>query len=289
MDEYFQAIRSLPEALSRELAQLNPNVAPYVQELRLRVGKPLLFTIKGRLTPCTKYLPSVCQCALLTPELLRTAFLTLCRYSVYAYEKELQQGFVTVAGGNRVGVAGMVGKNGFTEITSLNFRVARRVVVSLPEELQQILAEMDGGLLIAGAPGSGKTTLLRSITETLCQRERVVCVIDERAELFGEDTLAYPCDVYSRFPKTEAVSMAIRCMNPQIIVCDELGTAADAAALESGVASGVQFVASVHGETGDELNCSRQMGRLLATGAFRYAVLLGGREHPGTIRKVLTL
>ena len=32
--------------------------------------------------------------------------------------------------------------------------------------------------------------------------------------------------------------MALRCMNPQYIICDELGTAADAAALEEGIASG---------------------------------------------------
>ena len=40
--------------------------------------------------------------------------------------------------------------------------------------------------------------------------------------------------------------MALRCMNPQVIVCDELGTPGDAEAVAQGVASGVVFFATVH-------------------------------------------
>ena len=32
------------------------------------------------------------------------------------------------------------------------------------------------------------------------------------------------CDVYARCTKAEGIAMALRCMNPRIIVCDELGT-----------------------------------------------------------------
>ena len=64
-----------------------------------------------------------------------------------------------------------------------------------------------------------------------------------------EDKPAVNCDVYTRYPKAKAIEMALRCMNPQAIVCDELGTAADAEALEAGLASGVVFLASVHCES----------------------------------------
>ncbi len=42
------------------------------------------------------------------------------------------------------------------------------------------------------------------------------------------------CDVYARCTKAEGIAMALRCMNPQVIVCDELGTPGDAEAVARG-------------------------------------------------------
>lgn len=42
------------------------------------------------------------------------------------------------------------------------------------------------------------------------------------------------CDVYTQCTKEAGILMALRCMNPQYIVCDELGTRAEANALEQG-------------------------------------------------------
>ena len=83
--------------------------------------------------------------------------------------------------------------------------------------------------------------------------------------------------------------MALRCMNPQVIVCDELGTAADATAVEAGLASGAVFLASVHCDSIEHLEKRPQLSRLLKTGAFETAVLLSGRSHPGEIARVVTL
>ena len=102
----------------------------------------------------------------------------------------------------------------------------------------------------AGSPGSGKTTLLRSIVQRLCESDSLVSVIDERGELMACETGSLPraaqirCDVYARCTKPEGIAMALRCMNPQILVCDELGTAEDAQAVAQGVASGVVFFAT---------------------------------------------
>ena len=61
-----------------------------------------------------------------------------------------------------------------------------------------------------------------------------------------------------------------------------LGTAADAAALEEGIASGATFLASVHCDAPESLTRKPQLARLLATGAFGAAVFLTGRSRPGT-------
>ena len=292
MDEYYQAASALPQPLAGTLAALSPRIAPFVQEIRLRVGQGVQFTVQGQLSPAGKYLPELNE--KISEETLKNCFLQLCRHSVYAYEDELSRGYFTLPGGSRVGVAGCRGGRGFGRVTSLNLRIARPVLCSLPKELTDFLAAPTGGVLVVGVPGSGKTTFLRSILQYLIEQRQIVAVADERGELTGVDCkgkmLVSPgCDVYTRCSKAAAVEMSLRCMNPRFILCDELGTAEDAAALEWGVASGVVFAASVHCESLRALQKRPQLARLLQTGAFARAVLLAGGHRPGEVAEWKTL
>lgn len=288
MDEYYRVAVSLPEPLKSELTALNPALAGHIQEIRLRADQPVQFTVKGRLVPASKLLPKGEHLANTDDALLRSCFLTLCRHSAYAYEEELQQGFLTLQDGSRVGVAGVHGDAGFAKVTSLALRVSRWVTCTLPKEVISELAALQGGILVAGAPGSGKTTFLRSMIEYLSGTDRIFSVVDERGELVnGERRLS--CDVYSRYPRAQGIQMALRCMNPQAIVCDELGTGEDAQALEQGLASGAVFLASVHCDAPDHLEKRPQLARLLQTGAFSRMVFLDGRERPGTVMEIRNL
>lgn len=295
MDEYYRILESLPPALRAPLAKLDTHYAPHIQEIRLRLGQPLQFTIRGRLCPCSKLLPGAGLPTALDADTLHDCFLQLCRRSVYAYEEELKQGYFTVQGGCRVGVAGCRGPGGFATVTSLNLRIARFLTCPLPPELEDYIAHPAAGLLLAGPPGSGKTTLLRSIISRLCETEALVSVIDERGELMACESGGLPraaqikCDVYARCAKAEGIAMALRCMNPQIIACDELGTPGDAEAVAQGTASGVVFFATVHCDTPAGLHQKPQLAPLLATGAFAKAVFLTGRARPGTVARWVEL
>lgn len=295
MDEYYRILDSLPPALRTPLGRLDTRCAPHIQEIRLRLGQPIQFTIRGRLCPAAKFLPGAGLPAAMEADMLRDCFLQLCRRSVYAYEDELQQGYFTVQGGCRIGVAGCRGPGGFSAVTSLNLRIARWITCPLPPALEEAVAARTGGLLLAGPPGSGKTTLLRSIVQRLCESDFLVSVIDERGELMACETGSLPraaqirCDVYARCSKPEGIAMALRCMNPQILVCDELGTAEDAQAVAQGVASGVVFFATAHCDTPAGLHKKPPLAALLATGAFAKAAFLSGRAHPGTVAQWVTL
>ena len=57
MDEYYRILESLPPTLRTPLAKLDAHYAPHIQEIRLRLGQPVQFTIRGRLCPAAKFLP----------------------------------------------------------------------------------------------------------------------------------------------------------------------------------------------------------------------------------------
>ena len=84
MDEYYRILESLPPALRTPLAKLDAHYAPHIQEIRLRLGQPVQFTIYGRLCPAAKFLPGTGLPAALETDTLRDCFLQLCRRSVYA-------------------------------------------------------------------------------------------------------------------------------------------------------------------------------------------------------------
>ena len=133
------------------------------------------------------------------------------------------------------------------EVSSVCIRVARQF-----PGIGERAAEFTGNILILGRPGSGKTTLLRDIIRCKSQRGSVVCVVDERQELFpcihgtsvfqqGDNT-----DILSGCPKDQGIEMAIRVMNPDMIAVDEITAKGDCDALISAGWCGISLLATAH-------------------------------------------
>ncbi|MFV8223926.1 ATPase, T2SS/T4P/T4SS family [Faecalibacterium hattorii] len=297
MDEYDQVIQTLPSWLARPLLELPSTLAPQVQEVRLRVGCTPMFTVRGAV-----YAPQelgregkALQTLRLTPPQMEEILFTLCGGSVHTHQTEIAQGYVTLASGCRAGLGGQflqTAEQGIVlqELTSVNLRIAREKMIDLPEELRAALQEHFIGMLLVGEPGSGKTTVLRSMAQELARQKKLVSVIDERRELFaGMPRRTFPgeaLDVISGIPKGQAVQMALRTLSPQVLLLDELGGMEEVSALEQGMFSGVDFVATLHAATPEEAVGRPQVRALQARGAVKVLVWLQGRTAPGQIREV---
>ncbi len=260
--KFNEVISNLDLEFSRALSHLSEKVKNEVQEIRLRINCPVVLYLVEGMYFISKggTLTKMAEENLLTAtaDNIRNTFNKICNYSVYSYQKEIVNGFITIKGGHRVGICGtaIYNKNieNIKDITSLNFRIARSMLGMSDTILKNVNADFSG-ILIAGAPCSGKTTLLRDIARNLSTGKfssaKKVVVIDERGEFSGmyrgepQNDLGY-CDILYGYSKKDGIEHSIRCLSPEIIVCDEIGNEADVKAIESGVNSGVSFIASAH-------------------------------------------
>ena len=304
MDEYYHAVGCLPSWLARPLMELPIEQAERIHEIRLRTGCELLVTMDGEpytLRELAKTIPvekSIISLKLNELQ-MEEIFYTLCGGSVHSHQNEIAFGYITLPGGCRVGIGGQFLEHPeqgvvLQKLRSLNLRIARQKNIVLPEMLRDILQKPFTGLLIVGEPDSGKTTLLRAIAHTLIQQKKLVTVIDERGEIFPEQNRLTaqgiePIDVISGIAKDRAVQMALRTLSPQVILLDELGGMQEVEALEQGLFSGVDFVATLHASSLEEAFRRPQVQALKARGALRVMVLLRGRHFPGQVKEVRLL
>ncbi len=291
-------IDKFPQNLRGPLERCKSSFSDKVTEISVRAdrpiclymgSKPLFITDKGCLTDT----PLADGVLILNAKDIENTLLRLCDYSVYAYQSEINSGFITIGNGVRVGLCGRaVIDDGqiinIRDVSSLNFRVARDIKGCSSELLSKI--DPLCGVLICGEPSSGKTTLIRDMARALSYRYRV-SVIDERAELsaYSRGASGFDmglCDLFVGYPKIKAATSAIRSMAPDIIVCDEMGDKADIEILTTSLRCGVAFIASVHASTIDDLRSRAATAEMIASSAFRFIVFMSGRDNAGRIEKI---
>lgn len=224
-----------------------------IEEIRLRADRYASLTVNGENVTVFETFSS----AELTDILIK-----MCKGSIYSYADDINNGFVTLDGGVRVGVSGKATVDsdrviGVSEISSLSVRIPHRTA-EVGGELCGMLVNSNacGGMLIYSPPGVGKTTLLKGMIRLLSGKRygRRVSVIDPRLELSGElDGKELLVDILSGYPIGAGIEIAARTLNPQIIVCDEIGSSSQAASIISAHGSGVMLVASAHGRSIAEL------------------------------------
>lgn len=279
-DCFDAAAEILPERLQRETRKIPPQTKHAVTEIRLRTDAPLLLTTAD--DPLFVRAGGRCGAFGGSDVLAPTAaevqetFLRACRWSVHSFEAQIRDGFLTLPGGHRLGLCGMTDAvtGALTHVTSMNLRIARQAPAAAKTLCDTLFARGLCSVIVAGPPVSGKTTMLRDLARRLsegdCGRYYRVSVVDTRQEF---PFLPY-CDVLTGCGKAEGIRRALRVMSPQMLLCDEIGTAAEIDALEQSFSAGAQCAVSVHTDTAESLRQRKPLQRLLQTQQFRYVVLL---------------
>lgn len=165
---------------------------------------------------------------------------------------------------NRAGIEGTLHRisalrNRHGRIVGLTLRIGRAVSGTI--DLIRDLVESGASLLLLGRPGIGKTTKLREIARVLADDlgKRVI-VIDTSNEIAGDGDIPHPAIGGARrmqvsHPERQHAVMieAVENHMPEVIVVDEIGTAAEAMAARTIAERGVQLIGTAHGNTLENL------------------------------------
>lgn len=277
----------------------------YVHEIRLRVNQPIVLLYNNEEMYLNKngLCRDIRQAYYVNQKEIRETMEYISNFSLYAFEDEMRQGFITVAGGHRVGICGKIFMDNdkirnIKYISFINVRISHEIIGCSDAVMPYVTNSNEFmHTLIISPPGCGKTTLLRDMIRNLSNgykefKGKSVGVVDERSELAGsflgqpENDLGMRSDVLDCCPKDKGIELLIRSMSPKIIAVDELGGENDCRALEKSLFCGCKILATIHGDSIDEIRVKPGIEKIINQKIFkRYIVLTYGKKA-GTIKAI---
>lgn len=280
-----------------------------LEEIRLRAHQPLLLKIGDEdvsMDNTGKITRDINKGYLVTDEDIYRTIASISDNSLYAFTEDIKRGFITVPGGNRVGLAGQIVMQGndiktIKDFSSICFRVAREIEGCARPLIPYVYspsADTVLNTLIISPPRCGKTTILRDLARIISVGEgglppQNVVIVDERSELAGsyrgipQLNVGPRTDVLDACPKAQGMVIAVRSLSPRVIITDEIGRQEDVAAIQECVNAGVAVITSIHAGNLDEVKKRPVIKDLLNLGAFKIGVVLSRNLGPGTLEEII--
>ncbi len=279
-----------------------------LQEIRLRINAPLLVIYCNKeafITEEAKLTSSSAAAIFITRNEIRETMEYISNYSLYAFEEEIRQGFITINGGHRIGIAGktiveddMI--KAMKHISFINVRLAHQVKGCADRALPHIINRQARGIyhtLIISPPRCGKTTLLRDMIRQLSNGSSLlegmsVGVVDERSEIGAcymgtpQNELGIRTDILDCCPKAKGMLMLIRSMSPQIIAVDELGSKEELEAIDYVIGCGCKLIATVHGSSIEDVRNKPVLRELLERQLFERYIILSNVKGIGHLEEI---
>ena len=163
--EYFPNI--IKEELKKEITIVNYKM---LEEIRIRVNRPIVLKFNNEL----KKLEYIIN----TEDILRI-MQYITENSIYSYQKQICEGYITLKGGHRVEISGNVVFDderviNINYVYSLNFRISKEIIGAADETIKYIYENGNiRNTLIISPPGAGKTTILRDLIRNLSEYKKV--------------------------------------------------------------------------------------------------------------------
>lgn len=277
-----------------------------LMEIRLRINEPLILVFSHGdyfIHESCGLVEKKAGVYLVTQSDIKSTIDFVSDYSLYAFEDEVRQGFITVRGGHRVGLAGQVvldrGRiKSVKHISFINIRISHQVIGCGNEVLPYIIS--NGRLLhtlIISPPGCGKTTLLRDVVRLISDGNSYskgmnVGVVDERSEIgachmgIPQNDVGMRTDILDCCPKASGMLMLLRSMNPRVIAVDEIGSREDIDAISYVINAGCSIIATVHGDSIDDIRTKPILRKLVEEKVFRRYIVLGQSRGIGSVESI---
>lgn len=267
-----------------------------ITEIRMRVNQNLIVVIKNK-----KYYLKDNSNNLIKVNLnmIENFIKRASENSLYAYNENLINGFLTLNNGIRIGLCGYVVMNDDRVATIKNFQA---INIRIPHLIKNcslnaydfLVDDEIKNTLIISSPGSGKTTFIRDLIHQLYthNNSKNILVVDERNEICStlkgqpQIDLGGFCDVFTNCSKEFAFKNGIRSMRPDVIVTDELDLDKDKNCLLEAINSGVNVVATIHAKDIKQLKQKQGFDFILANKFFSRFVVLTSDEGPGTLTNI---
>ncbi len=305
MDKKKELLRVLSLSIRKVVESIEINY-DRLQEVHLRTGKSLLVIYDNKdffVSRVNGLVSASDDNYIVSSDDLRETVEYICNYSLYAYEEELRQGFVTIQGGHRVGFGGkIVCENekikSIKNISFLNIRLAHEIIGCARSVLPYIY-ENDKPLhtLIISPPGCGKTTLLRDIVRSVSDgneygRGMTVGVVDERSEIAAcymgvpQNDVGLRTDVLDCCPKAQGMLMLIRSMSPKVLAVDEIGDDRDIEAIKYVYGCGCKVLVTAHGTDFEDIKRKPFLKEMTVNEMWERYIVLDNNGHVGNIRAI---